>query len=247
MKDLHCHLPFGISDGPREIAESLEMLRIAAESGVTHINAVAHYTPGRREALERAVDALREAASRHSIHLNAGFEYSFLDLLDVREPFLTVGEGSRSILVDFEMETIPAFAPMRFYEIMRKETRIILVHPEVLFTRSAIPLLTQLAHMNVTLMLNAASFLHEAPHSVRKMAHHLLHAGLAHAVASDAHATEGPRRYLLREARKAVTRWYGPENARILFDVNPDRILENLRPYDLNLSGEPFWKKWLPV
>ena len=245
MKDLHCHLPFGISDGPKEISESLEMLRIAADNGITYIHAVAHYAHGRRESLEHTVDSLREAASRYSITLHAGFEYNFMDLLDIQEPFVTIGGKSNSILVDFNCETVPLFAHVRFYEIMSKGTRIILVHPEILFSRNALPSLTKLADMKITFMLNAASFLPEASSEVRAMAHRLLRSGMAHMIASDAHTSAGPRRCLLREAREVISAKYGEENARMLFEVNPARILENLHPYELNLPEEPFWKKWL--
>ncbi len=244
MKDLHCHLPFGISDGPPEISESLEMLRIAADNGVSYINAVAHYAPDSRSPVEHAVDSLRDAAARYNITLHAGFEYTFMDLLESQEPFLPIGDSSSSILVDFNTDTIPSFASMRFYEIMSKGTRIILVHPEILFTRHAIPMLTRLADMRVAFMLNAASFLPEVLPPVRNMAHRLLRSGIAKLVSSDAHAAAGPLRYVLQEARKAVSIQYGEENARILFEVNPDRVLQNLSPYDLNLPEEPFWKRW---
>ncbi len=246
MKDLHCHLPFGVSDGPPEISESIEMLRIAKENGITYINAVAHFTPGLNDSLMKSVDALREAADKHGITLHAGFEYSFMDILESQEPFLTIGEKSNFILVDFLTELIPSFAPMRFYEMMSKGTRIILVHPEILFTRHSLPMMTKLEDMNVVFMLNAASFLPEAHHPIRKMAHCLLRSGIAKLVASDAHTAAGSRRFVLQEARNILSAQYGEENARILFDVNPDRILENLLPYDLTLPPEPFWSKWLP-
>ncbi len=246
MKDLHCHLPFGISDGPQEIAESIEMLRIAQDNGITYINAVTHFAPGLNDSLMKSVDALREEADRHGISLHAGFEYSFMDILESQEPFLSIGEKSNFILVDFLTGFIPSFAPMRFYELMSKGTRIILVHPEILFTRHTLPMLTKLEDMNVVFMLNAASFLPEAQHHIRRMAHCLLRSGIAKLVASDAHSAAGSRRFVLQEARNIISTQYGEENARILFDVNPDRILENLHPYDLTVPPEPFWSKWLP-
>ncbi len=247
MKDLHCHLPSGISDGPSEISESMEMLRIAADNGITYINAVAHFAPGTRDALTRSVDSLREAADKLGISLNAGFEYTFMDTLESNEQFLSIGDKSSFILVDFSTESIPAFAPMRFYELMSKGTRLILVHPEILFTRHSISMLTKLADMKIAFMLNATSFLPETQVSIRMMAHRLLRSGIAKMVASDAHTAVGARRIVLQEARKIITGRYGENNARILFDVNPDRILENLLPYDLALPPEPFWSKWLPL
>lgn len=247
MKDLHCHLPHGISDGPSEIAESMKMLRIASENGISYINAVAHFAPETRERLTSSVDALREEAEKLGITLQAGFEYTFMDVLESQEPFLTIGDKSNFILVDFSTKIIPSFAPLRFYELMSKGTRIILVHPEILFTRHSIPMLTKLADMKIVFMLNAASFLPETQFSIRMMAHRLLRSGIAKMVASDAHTAAGSRRIVLQEAREIISVRYGEENARILFDVNPTRVLENLLPYDLALPPEPFWSKWLPL
>ena len=244
MKDLHCHLPFGISDGPPEMSESLEMLRIAAEHGVTYINAVTHYSPGRRESLEHTVDSLRDAAARHNIELHAGFEYTFVDLLEFKESFLSTGKKNNTILVDMNSNMIPAFALMRFYEIMSEGNRIILVHPEILFAPHALPLLAKFADMKILFMLNAASFLPEASSHIRKMAYQLLHSGMAHMIASDAHSSTGPRRCVLREAREILTARYGEENARLLFEVNPTMVLENRHPYELHLPEQSFWKRW---
>ena len=49
MYDIHCHLAYGVSDGPRERELALAMLQQAKENGVTYINAVAHYGPWAEE------------------------------------------------------------------------------------------------------------------------------------------------------------------------------------------------------
>jgi len=47
MYDLHCHLLPGIDDGAKEISESLELVRHAVNSGITHAVLTPHIHQGR--------------------------------------------------------------------------------------------------------------------------------------------------------------------------------------------------------
>ena len=46
MIDIHCHILPDVDDGAVDMTESVEMLRIAAECGVTDIIATPHCAPG---------------------------------------------------------------------------------------------------------------------------------------------------------------------------------------------------------
>ena len=46
MIDIHCHILPAIDDGSADLQETLEMLRISAGDGVTHIVAMPHYRHG---------------------------------------------------------------------------------------------------------------------------------------------------------------------------------------------------------
>ncbi|MBP5532176.1 MAG: hypothetical protein J6Y54_09150, partial [Lentisphaeria bacterium] len=83
MIDLHCHLPFGISDGPECIEDSLKILHSAAESGVTHVTAVSHYNH-RFDKVAEAVEALRPEAEKLNVELFPSFEYDYINLDSVK-------------------------------------------------------------------------------------------------------------------------------------------------------------------
>ena len=232
MIDLHCHLPFGVSDGPECIEDSRRMLKCAAESGVAHITAVAHYGKYFSEVC-RAVEELRADAEKLGITLHPAFEYDYLHLESMNlDELRFIGPESRYILLDFNRERIPYAAPMRLFELAERDVGIIIVHPEKLFGRSALPVLKQFAEGSIALQINAMSLLPESPSHVRKMARTLLDKGLVHAVASDAHRPDGHRRYVMREARKIVSAAYGNALAAQLFEENPARMLKNLPPLD---------------
>ena len=247
MIDLHCHLPFHISDGPKSFEDALAMLRRAAESGVTSITAVAHY--GKYfDAVAAAVEKLRPEAEKLGVELYPAFEYDYLHFENVAvEDLHFIGPESRYVLVDFNRERIPYAAPMRLFELAEQDVGIIVVHPEKLFSESALPTLQQLTGGNSALQINATSLLPESPSFRRKMAHLLLRKGMVHAVASDAHRPDGHRRYAMGEARKIITETYGESLARLLFETNPARLLKNLPPLDppeFPTWWERFRRRW---
>ena len=46
MIDLHCHILPDVDDGPKNLDESLEMVRIFKEAGYTQVVATPHQVPG---------------------------------------------------------------------------------------------------------------------------------------------------------------------------------------------------------
>ena len=233
MIDIHCHLPFGISDGPEDIETSLTILRAAAAEGVGFINCVAHYKRGSFPQVQAAVEGLRSEAERLGVELNPGFEYDFvhLDELQVDE-LRPIAPGSRYILVDFNRSHIPFSAPMRLRELMEQEIGIVIVHPEKLFGKDMLPMLKKFSEGGATIQINATSLTKDASPPTRKMADLLLRKGLVHVVASDAHRPDGRRRYAMREARAIVEKRYDAKVAELLFEINPARLLKDQPPLD---------------
>lgn len=249
MIDIHCHLPFGISDGPKDIETSLTILRSAAAEGVTYINCVAHYKRGNFPRVCEAVEALKEEAAKLGVELNPGFEYDFVHLDELKvEELRFIGPDSRSILVDFNRSHIPYSAPMRLRELMEREINIVIVHPEKLFGKHMLPMLKKFSEGGATIQINATSLTKDASPPTRKMANLLLRKGLVHVVASDAHRADGRRRYAMSEARENVEKRYGAKVAELLFEINPERLLKDQSP--LELPEFPTWferlkRRWL--
>lgn len=249
MIDIHCHLPFGISDGPEDLETSLAMLRSAAADDVKYINCVAHYKKGSFPKVCAAVEALKSEAEKLGVELHPGFEYDFVHLDELKvEELRSVGPGCRSILVDFNRNHIPFSAPMRLRELQEQEIGVVIVHPEKLFGEDMLPMLKKFSEGGVTIQINATSLTKDASPPTRKMTDLLLRKGLVHVVASDAHQLEGRRRYAMREARENVEKRYGAKVAELLFEVNPARLLKDQLP--IELPEFPTWferlkRRWL--
>lgn len=233
MIDIHCHLPFQISDGPESVEDAECILTKAAEDGVDFITAVAHYGKYLDE-LKASVERLREKADKLGITLHPTFEYDYVQLDEVKpEEFQFVGPNCHYILLDFHRSNIPYSAPMRLFELTGKNIGIVIVHPEKLFKISMLPMLQRFVDGGMVLQVNAVSFLPDSPPQVRKMAHLMMRKGLVQVIASDAHRKVGVRRYAMAEARKVVEKTYGAQTAELLFEVNPRRILEDQPPFEM--------------
>ena len=249
MIDIHCHLPFGIGDGPKDLETSLRILRAAADAGVEHITCVAHYKRGEFPRVEAAVAALKSEAGKLGVELHPAFEYDFVHLDELKVDELRfIGPASRNILIDFNRSNIPFSAPMRLRELQEQEVGVVIVHPEKLFGKDMLPMLKKFSEGGITIQVNATSLTKDASPATRKMANLLLRKGLVHVIASDAHRPEGRRRYAMREAREFVEKRYGAKVAELLFEINPDRLLKDQPPREL--PEFPTWferlkRRWL--
>ncbi len=243
MYDIHNHLPFGISDGPGERSISEAMLDDAARQGVTWINCVCHYAPAYEGLLQNIVADLIPVAAVRGIRLHGGFEYDFAHVMEEGFKPVTIADGSPFFLVDFRHNDIPTNLNRTIFQLTVDGYRMVIVHPEQLFSPDKIRTFLKLQDTEIVFQLNAVSFLPESGKFINAFANLLLKAGLGHAIASDAHQPEGLRRIALAEAREVLLRTYGSETVEVLFDVNPKRMTEGKDPYRVPAPPLSWWDR----
>ena len=112
MIDIHCHILPDVDDGPKSWDVSLEMCRMAAADGITHIVATPHsndrYTYD-REAHTATLDRLRALnLGIPELSLGCDFHLSYDNLQDVlATPERYTINGSRYLLVELSDYGIP--------------------------------------------------------------------------------------------------------------------------------------------
>jgi protein-tyrosine phosphatase len=195
--DLHSHILPGLDDGAQTIEESIEIARAAAEDGIAVVAATPHVRddwPTSTEAMERGVAELRGALAAAGIplELRSGGEIA-LDRLGT----LTVDELRRFglagnpnyVLLEFPYSGWPLPLSQHVDELRAARITPVLAHPERNGDVATNPeRLRPLVEAGALVQLTAASVdgrLGERPHST---ARRLLRLGLAHMLASDAHA-----------------------------------------------------------
>ncbi len=235
MIDIHCHvLPFVDYDGPQTLEESLKMLECAHRAGLDCVMATPHVvTSDSSVKMEQIMDSfvlLRENALRENLNvdLRLGAEvYISADLHEfVGRERVSLGGNGLYVLVELPMHEVPPYAQSQLLSLVSDGVTPILAHPErnlgvirkhdFLFTLSAAGVLFQ---------LNSGSLLGSFGRDVKRAADALLGSGLCHFVASDAH-NSGGRGFATADARATVQKILGEPEARVIFEDNPRRVLE---------------------
>ncbi|MFR7893556.1 MAG: CpsB/CapC family capsule biosynthesis tyrosine phosphatase [Dysosmobacter sp.] len=152
MVDIHCHILPGVADGAPSMEDSLEMARMAADSGVTDIIAATPHCnlPGNGPRIYRSASScaafsrLQRGPGRggHPLRIHPGAEVfctpELPRLLDQRQ-LQTLG-GSRYLLVEFYFDESAEFMEQCFRDIRHRGLVPVAAHPEqVQCTSSATP------------------------------------------------------------------------------------------------------------
>lgn len=193
--DFHSHILPGIDDGSASVEESIAMLRLEAEQGITHVVATPHFYP-RHDSLERFLSRraeaemrLREKMAKHDnlpeIYIGAEVYYfpgiSESDVLSA----LAIG-GERSILIEMPNSPWPASIYRDLEELYtRRGMQPIIAHVD----RYIRPLQThhipqRLEGLPVLVQANAEFFLQR---STQRMAMRMLKEDKIQLLGSDCH------------------------------------------------------------
>jgi protein-tyrosine phosphatase len=193
--DLHCHILPGLDDGPVNLDFSVSMARSAAAAGIQvmvatpHIRSDYEVDPG---SLEERVAELNAAIEAEDIQLLvlAGGEVGLQKAADLEDDVLRqVCLGSSDYLLvespyrssDIDIEGIVR-------DVQSRGFRPLLAHPErcPIFQHDP-DRLQRLVNSGVLCSITAASMAGGFGQTVRRFTLELLHDGLVHDVASDAH------------------------------------------------------------
>ncbi len=229
MVDIHTHILPSVDDGAASWETALEMCRMAAADGTTHLVATPHANHEYR--YERAAHQalLVELAAQVpglQFSLGCDFHFSYDNLqAAIRHPRrFTIGE-TPYLLLELSANGLSRNTPRRVFELHAAGMRVILTHPErnpILQRHSE--LVREFASMGCLLQITANSLLGFWGARARRMAEELLKEGLAQIMASDAHDPRF-RPPVLREAVAAASKLVGAARAEALVGENPQAVV----------------------
>ena len=237
MIDLHCHILPGLDDGARSEDDTLDMARVAVRSGTTEIACTPHCSTDDPYLPERLRTILTETARANALLAQEDIPlllHSGMELLCVTSPgplleqgeYLTLG-GSRYLLIEFPFD-IRSAAIADAAETVRAAGLVpVIAHPERYFCVQWTPELTaDWAGRGWLIQLNRGSISGGFGNDARSAAEWILRRSVAHLVASDAHSPDF-RTPDLSEGYRWVERNCSGEYAELLFQTNPQRMLED--------------------
>ena len=235
MIDIHSHILPGVDDGSQSLDESLELLEIAAESGVHTIVATPHcnvpdeFENYAGQELEYQFQRLDRARKDLGIHIRIcrGMEIFATDVLPalLRDKRVWTINDTRYFLMEFAFSEDVDFCR----DVLRRCRDLgympIIAHPErYFFVQDDPELAFEWCTAGFGLQLNKGSILGRFGPAPYRCARLLLDHNLAACVARDAHSPVQRSTYM-GEIGDLLLREYGEDYQRLLLEENPSRIL----------------------
>lgn len=231
MIDLHSHILPELDDGARSLEESLEMARMAVDSGITAMAATPHCAHDRTREVRESWQLLCEALRENEIPLKLlpGMEIfgtgETVRLL--KEGKLLTINGSRYPLVEFGFYSTGDEETLVLRSLCKAGYRPIVAHPErYSYIQRSPRMINQWYRMGCLIQVNRGSLLGRFGRQAQAMAVELVERGFATMVATDAHSSR-VRTPWMRDVREILTREVSPQCAKALLLENPRRVLKN--------------------
>lgn len=261
MIDIHHHLLWDQDDGAASLDLSLDMARMAANDGITHIACTPHanghyaYLP---EIIDGKIARLQHLLNKERIDIKLGrgcdFHMSYDNIQQARmgaRPFTL--NGGAYLLVEIPDFAIPRGLGETFYQMQLDGLTPILTHPERNATlQQDHSLMMEWLRGGVLVQVTCGAVTGRMGKTAQRLAHEFLSRRLVHFLATDAHniSSRPPK---MREAHDLVANKYGPEYAHLLCVSNPLAAFMNkpmppqLEPIDLyaNLEPKSWWQRLL--
>lgn len=238
IADIHCHILPGLDDGSSDMEETLKMLRIAQEQGVTHIIATPHYKAERHNAsvqtIQKRLDEVRKAAAKEqlSIRLYLGNEILFFgdmeEMLD-RGRIMTMND-TRYVLVEFMPGDEYTYIRNGLDSVIGMGYSPILAHIErYACVMQQITYAEELHDMGVEIQINAVSVTGRTGRKSRDFVRDILKRRLVDYVATDSHDSRN-RTPAIQDCANYICKKYDAAYAEAILYRNAwDRLLKEDR------------------
>lgn len=227
MIDIHCHIVFGVDDGPSTIKDSLRMVLEADKLGVKKIIVTPHYNKNLYNP-EKILENFYNIKSRikgFGIELFLGYEVflvsSYNDVFLQKDKYTL--NKSKYLLFELPFDIMPVNINDTLLKLHAGGIVPVIAHPErnMYFVRSMQKFL-DLLETGCLVQLDAASIVGIHGSNVKRFAKKLIDLNLVQFVASDAHKPEDYELY--KKAYDIVKNWAGTEYSDKIFNHNQEVI-----------------------
>ncbi len=231
MVDLHSHILPGLDDGSRNVAESVEMARIAAEDGITHMVATPHMFNGLSQNPEPSdvvgrVQALQQEIGDSLTVLPGNEVHIAHDIVEKAAAAKVMSINRKNyMLIELPSMNVPVGASELFDKLQINGITPILVHPERNIQIQNQPsLVEEFIKRGTRIQATAMSITGEFGSSAQRTVRTLLRHNCVHFIATDAHRA-GRRPPVLSAGRDGAAEIIGEEPARRLVEDNPRAVI----------------------
>lgn len=241
MIDIHSHILPELDDGAQSLQQSMDMARLAVESGVRVMVATPHCTDDRRAQVRASVNMLREALHEQDIPLRLLIGMEIFGTEEtawlLRAGRLYTLNNSRYPLIEFDFDTDGEEETRILSEVAEMGFRPVVAHPErYKFIQQDRKLVNKWMKMGCLFQINRGSLFGRFGGGAQETAFELIRRGFASAVASDAHSPY-LRTPWMTDTWELLENRYSSAAPQWLLYENPRRILKNQEI----MKMEPEW------
>ena len=239
MIDIHSHILPGIDDGAKDLSDSLALLNIAQNDGITHMVATPHIHIGRfNNSVSQLYSELANLKAQALVN-NIGIKLAVaaevrLDVelmslvLGNKLPFIGTLNSVNYLLLELPHSHVPQGYDKFINWLAKQNIKVIIPHPERNRDIQANPFyIDRLKQLGCEFQLTASSIEGAWGETAKNISIDMLKKGLVTYVASDAHSVKR-RPPILSKAKKIVSELIGEIEAQNLFFNNPQRLTESL-------------------
>ena len=229
MIDIHCHILYGVDDGPQRLEDSLALAQALVADGINQVVATPHILDPPLSEFDVALGLgglekeLQSAGIELVLH-SGGENHYLLPLEEMRAHRINDG---RYLLLEFPHRHLPSEAGDIVFALRTMGLIPIIAHPERNGSLVRNPeLLRPLVEQGALAQLTAASLAGDFGSSIRQCSRYLLKKGLVHFLATDAHGAtwRAPR---LGAGLKEAVKILGKNAAMRLVEDNPLCVIED--------------------
>lgn len=237
MIDIHTHILPGIDDGAQDIYDTLEMVQLAADSGVTamvatpHCNIPGYYANYLDREYKELFRNVQEAVQSEKIPVRIlpgaeAFSTPELPKL-IRDGRIMTLNQSRYLLMEFSFDEDPEFVTDIVEQVHETGVMPVIAHAERYeFVQNDPWIVYEWRKKGYPIQVNKGSFQGRFGRRAQGMAWLLMDYHLVSAIASDAHSPYQRTPYMA-EVYEELLNEYPEGYLRMLFQENPRLICQN--------------------
>lgn len=236
MIDIHNHVIFEFDDGAKSLEESLDMLKMAADQGISDVFATSHFNevlnPKMEEDYFRKLKVLQEETQQHGIpvRVHSGSEIFFHHYMEQtikKRRTSTLGDQGLYVLMEFPLYLLPSGVEETLFKLNMEGYIPIVAHPERYSALHERPeKILNFIRFGGLLQVNAGSLLGDFGRTVKKIATWLVENQYVHFIASDAHS-KGGRSFKLAKAAAMLEEHCDKSYIESIVTHNPQKIIDH--------------------
>lgn len=233
--DIHCHIMYGVDDGAKNKEQSCRMLELAYKEGIRNIILTPHYKMSyedeEQEIIRRRFRKLQQHVQQkyEGMNLYQGNEILYYEGVakDLMSGNAHSMAGSRYVLIEFMPGTPYSYVKNAVADMLRHDYTPIIAHIERYdCLLKDFDKVWELKERGALVQVNANSVMGKHGGKEKRFCRKLLKCGLVDFIATDAHRDD-MRKPELAECAKWMVHRFGEEEARVLFEINPLKIIHN--------------------